>query len=55
MLSFREQHCDGSSSEGEWIRSGPFTLGQFTGTAYEYVRLESADIPDVYAYWWPAG
>ncbi len=35
---------------GEWIGSGPFTLGPFVGTAYEYVRLEAADIPDVYAY-----
>lgn len=35
---------------GEWIGSGPFTLGPFVGTAFEYIRLESADIPDVYSY-----
>ncbi len=35
---------------GEWIGNGPFTLGSLAGTAFEYIRLENADIPDVYSY-----
>ncbi len=35
---------------GEWIGTGPFTLGKFVGTATEYVRLDSTDLPDAYSY-----
>jgi hypothetical protein len=35
---------------GEWIGSGPFTLGNLVGTATEYIRLESSDLPEAYAY-----
>jgi hypothetical protein len=35
---------------GEWVGSGPFTLGPFVGTATEYVRIEIADIINTYSY-----
>jgi hypothetical protein len=41
---------DFAKLRGEWIGTGPFTLGPFAGTATEYVRLEAADVPHTYAY-----